>query len=153
MTTQYGPKDVINLADEGRENGYSGLAEALERYAAAWEADRAALYNLLAVIHCDGGHYTGEHGVAKSAADAQQVVHADRAALAEKARISDKLVGVIEHDREIDEEHCVELDAMKAALERARALWDRWRDTLCLFPQLDMLVESIDAALAEGGQP
>ena len=75
---------------------------------------RDLLYSLLAVIHCDGGHYTGRHGVQKSARDAQQVVHADRAEIGE-----------------------------------TRALFSRWRDTLCLFPQLSTLVESIDEVLGE----
>src|SRR3990167_2891860 len=38
-------------------------------------ADRAEslLNNLLAVIHGDGGHYTGRHGIEKSTTDAVQV--------------------------------------------------------------------------------
>jgi hypothetical protein len=30
--------------------------------------------NLLAVVHCDGGHYTAEHGVKKSTDDAIEIV-------------------------------------------------------------------------------
>jgi len=36
------------------------------------------LLNLLAIIHRDGGHYTGEHGVEKSVKDATQRVCDDR---------------------------------------------------------------------------
>jgi hypothetical protein len=32
------------------------------------------LLNLLAVIHRDGGHYVGEHGVEKSVKDAMEIV-------------------------------------------------------------------------------
>lgn len=37
-------------------------------------ADSERLRDLLAVIHRDGGHYTAEHGVEKSAADAAERV-------------------------------------------------------------------------------
>jgi len=46
-------------------------------------ADNEALLNLLAVIHRDGGHYTGKHGVIKSADDAATVVITLRLLLAE----------------------------------------------------------------------
>jgi len=32
------------------------------------------LLNILAVIHRDGGQYTGEHGIKKSVADAMKIV-------------------------------------------------------------------------------
>lgn len=38
-------------------------------------SDVTAMMNLLAVIHCDGGHYTGEHGFVKSCFDAQVKWH------------------------------------------------------------------------------
>jgi hypothetical protein len=34
-----------------------------------------ALKNLLAIIHCDGGHYTAEHGLLKAIEDAEKKVH------------------------------------------------------------------------------
>jgi len=36
--------------------------------------DTIKLKNLLAIIHRDGGHYTGEHGLEKSVADAMKIV-------------------------------------------------------------------------------
>lgn len=47
------------------------------------------LNNLLAVIHRDGGHYTGKHGVQKSAEDAMKIVaemYADKEAASESNR-------------------------------------------------------------------
>lgn len=43
---------------------------------AAWASycERDMLRELLAVIHRDGGHYTEEHGIAKSCADAMTKV-------------------------------------------------------------------------------
>jgi len=38
------------------------------------EQTEDCLLNLLAVIHRDGGHYTAEHGVQKSAEDAEKIV-------------------------------------------------------------------------------
>lgn len=40
------------------------------------------LGELLAVIHHDGGHYQAEHGAKKATADAIEIIHADRAAIA-----------------------------------------------------------------------
>jgi hypothetical protein len=39
------------------------------------EAERSACADLLAVIHRDGGHYAGQHGVVKAATDAIAIVH------------------------------------------------------------------------------
>jgi hypothetical protein len=41
------------------------------------------LYNILAVIHRDGGHYTAKHGLEKSVKDAQEIVIKAFATLAE----------------------------------------------------------------------
>lgn len=41
-----------------------------------------------------------------------------------------------------------DLAGCRAALEQARALASRWRDTLCLFPNLEALVDEIDALMA-----
>lgn len=38
-------------------------------------SDNVRLLNLLAIIHCDGGHYTAEHGVEKSTHDAMAVIN------------------------------------------------------------------------------
>lgn len=38
------------------------------------EGDLACVGNLLARIHGDGGHYQEEHGIAKSCADAENIV-------------------------------------------------------------------------------
>ena len=48
---------------------------------AAIDAERKAvgLGDLLAVIHCDGGHYQAEHGTAMAIEDAIAVVHSIRA--------------------------------------------------------------------------
>jgi hypothetical protein len=36
------------------------------------------LMNLLAIIHCDGGHYVGKHGIEKACKDAEQIIIAGR---------------------------------------------------------------------------
>ena len=43
--------------------------------------DGEELENLLAVIHCDGGHYMGWHGRKKATTDAMRIVLAYRGAL------------------------------------------------------------------------
>lgn len=45
----------------------------IARIRALQEIERQAL-NLLARVHRDGGHYTGQHGIVKSFADADEVV-------------------------------------------------------------------------------
>jgi hypothetical protein len=46
------------------------------------------LMSLLAVIHKDGGHFATKHGLAKASADAQEIVIADRIAIAELERVN-----------------------------------------------------------------
>lgn len=45
----------------------------------------------------------------------------------------------------------VRAERAEAALERARALWARWRDMLCLYDELEPFVEVADAALLATG--
>jgi len=68
---------------------------------------------------------TGDTG-AYSPADLARVVEHQSAALADKQKVCDGLVAAIENNQEIDEEHCRELDAARAALEQARALSEKW---------------------------
>lgn len=54
----------------------------LSSEAAALRADLEHTLGLLAVLHGDGGHYTGKHGMEKSCEDAKKMFHALRADLA-----------------------------------------------------------------------
>lgn len=74
--------------DEGRthydgcyiERGHHNCAiTEIESLRAQLAVEQQAVGNLLAVIHRDGGHYQGEHGLAKACADAEAIVIADRA--------------------------------------------------------------------------
>jgi hypothetical protein len=51
-----------------------GGCEAVRTLVAELREERHLLFNLLAVIHRDGGDYTEKHGLVKSAADAETVV-------------------------------------------------------------------------------
>lgn len=40
-----------------------------------------AIFNLLAIIRRDGGHYVAEHGILKACADAERIIQGERLAL------------------------------------------------------------------------
>lgn len=42
-----------------------------------------AIFNLLAIIRRDGGHYVAEHGILKACADAERIVTDERRVLQE----------------------------------------------------------------------
>lgn len=69
--------------------------------------ERQATLDLLAVMHGDGGHYTHEHGLEKSARDATDEYYAlikdrDRllSALNRLQQAADRVIAVVERPRE-----------------------------------------------------
>lgn len=67
-------------------NGSRGLSERNEYLERKCDELHAKLGNLLAVIHCDGGHYEVEHGLNKACEDAEKIVAERFAKLAECER-------------------------------------------------------------------
>ena len=86
-------------AEQGRWREVASLTHQLEQAVRERDEARHTLHEILAVIHRDGGHYTGNHGIAKSVEDA----HAAWAAMmreidklrAERRLLRDRLVACL----------------------------------------------------------
>jgi len=62
------------IADEKEFSEALHEVEAMYKEKTISQEELQAIWDLLAVIHRDGGHYTGKHGLLKSCKDAEKVV-------------------------------------------------------------------------------
>jgi hypothetical protein len=138
--------DFANACDVGRRQ--EARAEKAER-----ERDEARrdLGEILAVIHRDGGHYTGEHGISKSVADAHAawaaVVRAREKAQAELAFLR-KEYGEAESST-LFEAQRNQVEALKAENERLQRLLDHATQANPGTSTLVMLMNEASAVRAE----
>lgn len=112
--------EVERLRRERDEDIVESTQKALSLVAAERDAARRDLGAILAVIHRDGGHHTGEHGLSQSVADAHAtwavvVRERDEARAQVKAWQAEELARRTERDTAR-----AEVDRLRAEVERLR---------------------------------
>ena len=129
LTMEREHNDAIATSKERRES--------LTHVAAERDEARRDLGEILAVIHRDGGHYTGEHGISKSVADAHAtwaaVVRERDEARAEVERLQERVATQddgLRHGEQVCARLVAERDEARAEVERLRLERDEARHTL-----------------------
>ena len=124
LTMEREHNDAIATSKERRES--------LTHVAAERDEARRDLGEILAVIHRDGGHYTGEHGISKSVADAHAtwaavVRERDEARVeADSARAIYEMASEVADQRERDAEVRGARWALEIALDPSRWPVSKW---------------------------
>lgn len=98
LATERAAREYSDTLREELRAKYHQVVDEKNEWRAVANAERAAcesadyMGNILAIIHCDGGHYKAEHGTVKATDDAIEIVSGLKAEVAElKERLQNVL--------------------------------------------------------------